>query len=33
MLRAIHTWIVKKYIPEDHEVELAEALFNWKYNK
>ena len=31
IIRPIHTWIVKKYLPEDHETELADALFNWKY--
>jgi hypothetical protein len=24
-------WFTRRYLPEDHETELADALFNWKY--
>lgn len=33
IVRQTHIKIVKAYIPYDHETELAEALFNWKYRK
>lgn len=31
LIRPVHAWIVKKYIPNDNQTELADALFNWKY--
>jgi hypothetical protein len=31
MFRRLHEWIVKRYIPDDNQHELADALFNWKY--
>lgn len=32
LIRTIHTAIVKRYIPNDDQLELADALFNWKYS-
>jgi hypothetical protein len=31
MLRRLHAWIVKSYTPDDNQIELANALFNWKH--
>jgi hypothetical protein len=33
ILRRIHEAIVKRYIPDDDQPELAKALFVWKYGK
>ena len=33
IVRHIHTAIVKKYIPDDSQVDLANALFAWKYQQ
>ena len=31
IVRKIHEKIVKLYIPNDDQTELADALFNWKH--
>jgi hypothetical protein len=33
MFNKICEWFARHYIPEDHQTELANALFNWKYKK
>jgi hypothetical protein len=33
MLNAVYRFCARRFIPRDDEVELADALFNWKYNK
>lgn len=33
MLQAIYRFCAKRFIPKDHETELADALFNWKYRQ
>ncbi len=33
MLNAVYRFFARRYIPADHETELANALFNWKYKK
>lgn len=31
MWNRICKWFTRHYLPADHEVELAKALFDWKY--
>lgn len=33
MFNKICEWFARRYIPADHETELADALFNWKYRR
>lgn len=32
-VRKTHEKIVKMYIPDDDQLELADALFKWKHSK
>lgn len=31
MYQAVCRFFARRFIPADHETELADALFNWKY--
>jgi hypothetical protein len=33
MFNLICKWFAKRYIPSDSEIDLANALFNWKHKK